>query len=129
MEEYGDRIPAIFINGGGSSLLISSSVNGNKNFQKYGLTKPLPLETWTTIEISQTIEKNDEEEICFFQIKIGLDIFYRTINTNHRKMAKNKTYIYLIFGCTFFAPISKFGVKKFRCKKIGVKKNWCKKLV
>ncbi|XP_047145928.1 uncharacterized protein LOC105846167 isoform X2 [Hydra vulgaris] len=53
IEEYGSRTPAIFVDDNGQGILqITSAINGNKNYCIY--TKPLPLNEWSSIKISQT---------------------------------------------------------------------------
>ncbi|XP_065651459.1 uncharacterized protein LOC136079550 [Hydra vulgaris] len=52
LDNYGDRTPAIFFHDDSSGrLCITSAVNGNSNYEF--ITQPLPLNQWTSIQISQ----------------------------------------------------------------------------
>ena len=62
----GDRTPAIWpFNQTSGNMIISSAVNGNKDYEKYFVQPPVGV--WTTIAISQTLEGNK----YIYRISIG----------------------------------------------------------
>ena len=64
--KYGDRIAAVFFKSE-SGIMISSAVNGDKNFRR-SFNDELTLDDWNNIVISQEFE--------------GLKLMYKVINSN-----------------------------------------------
>ena len=54
---YGDRVPAVFINGGSKKFHISSALNGNGN-SYYNVPSSLRTGEWINVEISQSLINN-----------------------------------------------------------------------
>ena len=90
--EYGSRIPAIFFKENSRKLVVCSAVNQNKNYC-YTSPKDLPVDEYTTVEVSQIQFKggplNGKYEL---QIKINGTTVHNVENAQPRFFGNVKVY-------------------------------------
>ncbi|XP_047137853.1 uncharacterized protein LOC100198704 isoform X2 [Hydra vulgaris] len=84
---YGDRVPGVwFHQNGNGGLHIAAPINGNAN--RYFDTKPLALNEWTNVEISQKLE----ESVYIYIIKINGESVFAEENTQPKSFEDVKVY-------------------------------------
>nr|XP_047133477.1 uncharacterized protein LOC100212045 [Hydra vulgaris] len=83
----GDRIPGIwFHENGDGTLLIVSSINGNRN---YGVTtNPFQLNLWSNIEVTQILRGTAH----IYTIRINGNVFYSEVNNQAQSFDNVKVY-------------------------------------
>ncbi|XP_065651458.1 uncharacterized protein LOC136079549 isoform X6 [Hydra vulgaris] len=87
LDNYGDRTPAIYFHEDGSGrLYITSAVNGNNNY--VFITQPLPLNQWSSIQVSQ-IRINGK---YVFSVYLNKSMIHSVENTNPRSFENLKVY-------------------------------------
>ncbi|XP_065651450.1 uncharacterized protein LOC136079546 isoform X3 [Hydra vulgaris] len=87
LDNYGDRTPALFFCDDSSGrLYITSAVNGNKNYMF--ITQPLPLNQWSSIQISQ-IRLNEK---YVFSVYLNESMVHSIENTKPQSFENLKVY-------------------------------------
>ena len=86
--QYGFRVPAVFVHTLSSRLHICSAINGNHNHCFN--SKPLPLNSYTRVEIQQQQEDNTANFL--FTIRIGGEKVYQVVNKDARFFPNVKVY-------------------------------------
>ena len=71
---YGDRTPTLFFSAGTTSLYVTSSVNNNRNY--YYDTGVFPINTWTKLDVSQSLQSDGYH----FTISKDDNVVHDTIN-------------------------------------------------
>nr|XP_047144648.1 C-type mannose receptor 2-like [Hydra vulgaris] len=84
---YGDRCPAVWFHGDGSGrLYISAAVNGNEDYTF--TTQPLPLNQWSSLQISQ-FQTNG---VYMYTIYLNELLVHSVINTKPQSFSNVKVY-------------------------------------
>ena len=87
--ECGDRNPAVFFHKDGSGrLAIFSAINGEVN-SEFITEKPLPLNEWSTVKISQQLTNG----VYMYSIDINDENLYKIENKDPRNFKDVKVYI------------------------------------
>ncbi|XP_065671442.1 uncharacterized protein LOC100209097 isoform X2 [Hydra vulgaris] len=85
--KYGDRVPGIWFNEDAKGgLHIAAPVNGNIN--RYFNTKPIGINVWSNIEISQTLKG----AVYVYTIKINGEMVFSEINNQAQYFDNVKVY-------------------------------------
>ncbi|XP_002157249.1 uncharacterized protein LOC100204634 isoform X1 [Hydra vulgaris] len=82
--KYGDRIPGVWIYE--QKLHVAFAISGNKN--EYFFSKPLPLNEWISVAISQHTHPFDPT----FEVFINEDSVYQTKNLNQKEFTNINVY-------------------------------------
>ncbi|XP_065679558.1 uncharacterized protein LOC100201038 isoform X2 [Hydra vulgaris] len=84
----GDRVPGVWFHEcGDGSLYIATPVNGDPNHSL--VTSPLPLNHWTSIEISQ----HREEDTYLYTVKLNGEVFFSEPNHQPQSFENVKVYV------------------------------------
>ena len=84
---YGDRVPGVWFHvSGNGGLHIAAPINGDVN--RYFDTKPLALNEWTNVEISQRLERN----VYIYRIKINREVVFTEKNQQAKSFENVQVY-------------------------------------
>jgi len=101
--------------------LVISDINGQPNYQKWGLTEPIPLLKWTKIKIYQS---RLPDGLYKFGIQIGKENFHEMINANPYKFRNVKVKTGSDSTKPAFALINNFRVKTRGAESIFFKRSF-----
>ncbi|XP_065679570.1 uncharacterized protein LOC101235088 isoform X2 [Hydra vulgaris] len=89
LANYGDRIPGVWFHEDGSGkLLITSAINGNKNYF-FTTTSSLPLNQWSKIEICQRLDYS----VYVYEVSLNGNIIFTVRNNDARDFQNVKVYL------------------------------------
>ena len=84
---YGDRVPGVWFHiSGNGGLHIAAPINGDSN--RYFDTKPLALNEWTNVEISQRLEGN----VYMYRIRINGEVVFTEKNEQPKSFENVQVY-------------------------------------